>query len=39
MPSGIESVEFIGCLAPQAGSWLHALAMIGFVFAARAVRG
>ena len=38
MPSGIESAQIIGCLAPQAGTWLHALALVGFVFAARAVR-
>ncbi|MCR9096040.1 MAG: hypothetical protein NXI30_17590 [bacterium] len=37
MPTGLESVEIIGCLAPQAGSWLHALALVGFVFATRAV--
>lgn len=39
MPTGLESVEIIGCLAPQAGSGLHALAMVGFVFAAWALRG
>ncbi len=39
MPPGLESAEIIGCLAPQAGSGLHALALLAFVFAARAVRG
>ena len=39
MPADLYSVETIGCLAPQAGSWLNALAMVGFVFAAGALRG
>jgi hypothetical protein len=39
VPADLYSVETIGCLAPQAGSWLNALAMGGFVLAARALRG
>ena len=39
MPPSLESAEIIGCLAPQAGSGLYALALVAFVFAARAVRG
>lgn len=38
MPADLYTVDTIGCLVPQAGSWLNALAMAGFVFAARALR-
>jgi len=36
----IESMDVpqvIGCLAPGPGSWLHALAIVGFVLASRAI--
>ena len=35
--AGFDAPQLIGCLAPQAGTWLHALAIVGFVLSARAI--
>lgn len=29
--------QVMGCLAPGPGSWLHALSILGFVLASRAI--